>query len=119
MTIETSEDAPNGTPEEYIEWLLQRTIRFHEAARQAAVAADARRAEIVASEGQYVLGALVRDAAGANSLADKDVTYKNHISAQQMYDRWTIREATVLTAVVAAAQHLDAQEYDVTLSEAS
>jgi hypothetical protein len=99
VSIENKDGCPEDLGEA-IKFVRNRMLRFWKRARIAALEADAISDKIrKASRSKYTAETY------HESLGFADVTaspgWKDAVSTQQMYDRWTMREAAVLQALCA------------------
>ncbi|SRR6266571_6375471 len=94
MTIEDQELPPSTGDEELIRWHLKRMTTFFDETRKWAVAADDRKATL----------AQANTPLGLREALKVDPLFKDYVELQQMYDRWTVREAEMAQALTAFVQ---------------
>ena len=116
MTLEMNfgDLEPTNIVEE-IEFHRTRMLTFMNEARGNATDADSLVKKYIADQAAYKGSAVIAEAA-----AYQDPAYKNAVARQQMYDRRTIREATVVTALtnyalLEAARDREARESNIGL----
>jgi len=118
MTLEAIGNEPQ-TLEEQIEFVRNRMNRFWKAARKHAIIADkimSDAEEAFRTEHGYKHpGASRRQQDDAwisrqYIIMTTGTHYKNAVDAQQMYDRWTMREAAMLQALTNYQQYSDRNE---------
>lgn len=91
MTMENFDDDTFSNFDEYLMFLVKRMQEFHLRARKEAVRADGLWAKFI-------------DDTIAKRAGIKD-DYDKTVKRQEMYDRWTMREASVIRAIVAAKEY--------------
>jgi hypothetical protein len=101
VTLETKEDPPQD-PLQRIAWHTRRAWTFYTAARHMAVSADEYRESWRRSVGQRSDTNSLTD---ADRNCDNDPVFKGYVDAQQLYDRWFVRESSAVQMLIAVATY--------------
>jgi len=98
MTIETFNDDNYTDFESKLAWLIKRMNQFHTKARLHATRADFFEKEFTRELNDD------GEAPAVGYRARMKDHYDKAVAANQMYDRWTLREAAIIQAMCAAQQ---------------